>query len=174
MPDGPSVPVEPVRKAAESPAAATSAASGGDDVWGRLIEHYKGRLAVNQRVFLNMSTGTMDGDCLKVWCNNDFVKSSLDNPTVHGVLTEVTSADLGHPVRLEFVVGKAPKSGKSAPTQPVRRTVPTPPPTPKAAPAPQEIPPWEEPPLPDEPPIADDGLESLAKMSNELENFMIR
>ena len=95
---------------ADTPSAA--AAAGGDTaVWDRLIEHYKGRLSVKDRVFLNMAGGVLEGDCLTVLCQNDFVKTSLDHPAVLSVLREVTAGELGHPIRVQLEVGSVPKSG---------------------------------------------------------------
>lgn len=163
--EAPPVPEEAAIPAKPVPQQTAPAADHDGDIWNRLMDHYKGRLAVNQRVFLNMASGVLEGDCLKIRCSNDFVKSSLDVPAVRSVLTEVTSAELGHPIRLEFTVGKG-AAERTAPSRPQ--------PVPEAPAQVQEAPPWEEPPLPEEPPIPDDGLEGLAKMSNELENFTIR
>lgn len=86
----------PVRK----PVAAKSAAVVGDTgKWDAMKEHCKGRLAVNHRVFLNMVQGAVDGDCLTLYCQNEFVRDSLNNNTVLHVLQEVASATEGqsHP-----------------------------------------------------------------------------
>ena len=75
-------------------------------VWDRLINQYKGRLAVNHRVFLNMAKGVLGDGVLTVFCNNDFVRDSLNNNDVLTVLREVTSADAGRDIRVELTVGK--------------------------------------------------------------------
>ena len=100
---------------------------------------------MNHRVFLNMASGTVEGDCLTVHCRNDFVRDSLNNRTVLAVLEEVTSAAVGSPVRVMLTVGgetpSAPRPTRSAP-KPSR-------PTPEQTPTPEE----ERPPLPEEPPL---------------------
>ena len=86
------VPEEFQASPVSQPPVSQSPVSGGDGaVWGRLLDQYKGRLPVNHRVFLNMASGVLEGDCLAVYCNTDFAKTSLDNTTVLTVLREVTS-----------------------------------------------------------------------------------
>ena len=158
----------PVQSAADTPSAA--AAAGGDTaVWDRLIDHYKGRLSVKDRVFLNMAAGVVEGDCLTVLCQNDFVKASLDHPAVLSVLREVTAGELGHPVRVRLEVGSVPKSGAKPATKPVSAA--KVPPSRKAAvssaPAPSaETPPWEE--------AKTDALDELAAKGQQLEHFKIK
>ena len=100
---------------------------------------------MNHRVFLNMASGTVEGDCLTVHCRNDFVRDSLNNRTVLEVLEEVTSAAVGSPIRVMLTVGgetpSAPRSTRSAPKPPR--------PAPEQTPTPEE----ERPPLPEEPPL---------------------
>ena len=152
---------------------ATAAATGNSAIWTQLLDQYKGRLPVNHRVFLNMATGVLDGDCLTVYCNNDFVHTSLDNTTVLTVLREVTSAATSQSVRVELKTGAAPK-GKSAPARTAPAT-PTPPPAPKAepqpapAPTPVETPPWEEP-----APTSRDRLDELVSPAQQLDGFKIK
>ena len=160
----------PVQSAADTPSAA--AAAGGDTaVWDRLIEHYKGRLSVKDRVFLNMASGVLEGDCLTVLCQNDFVKTSLDHPAVLSVLREVTAGELGHPVRVRLEVGSVPKSGAKTAAKPVSAAK-------KAAPAPQETPaPSVSAPAADTPPWEDtkaDALDELAAKGQQLEHFKIK
>ena len=155
------------------PSVSQSSASGGDGaVWGRLLDQYKGRLPVNHRVFLNMATGTLEGDCLTVWCNNDFVRTSLDNPTVTGVLQEVTAAHLGGPVRVVLKTGNAPaQTGGGAKASPVRKTPPPQQPVqsaPAAEQAPEQRPPWEEPAQPA------DRLDELVRQGEKLSGFEIK
>jgi len=142
----------PIRPAAK-PAAPAAEASGDSAVWTRLMDQYKGRLSVNFRAFLGMATGVLEGSTLTVQCPNDFVRTSLDNATVIGVLQEVTSADTGLDIRAVFSVGsapakKAPSSGASAPG--------------KTAPAPQ--------PKAD---AAGDALENLMNKGKGLAHFKI-
>ena len=160
----------PVQSAADTPPAA--AAAGGDTaVWDRLIEHYKGRLSVKDRVFLNMAGGVLEGDCLTVLCQNDFVKASLDHPAVLSVLREVTAGELGHPVRVRLEVGSVPKSGAKTAAKPVSAAK-------KAAPVPQETPaPSVSAPAADTPPWEDtkaDALDELAAKGQQLEHFKIK
>ena len=160
----------PVQSAADTPSAA--AAAGGDTaVWDRLIDHYKGRLSVKDRVFLNMASGVVEGDCLTVLCQNDFVKDSLDHPAVLSVLREVTAGELGHPVRVRLEVGSVPKSGAKTAAKPVSAAK-------KAAPVPQETPaPSVSAPAADTPPWEDtkaDALDELAAKGQQLEHFKIK
>ena len=133
----------PHRSAPAAPA--PSAPVGDSRLWTQLLDQFKGRLPVNHRVFLNMASGTVEGDCLTVHCRNDFVRDSLNNRTVLAVLEEVTSAAVGSPVRVMLTVGgetpSAPRSTRSAPKPPR--------PAPEQTPTPEE----ERPPLPEEPPL---------------------
>ena len=156
----------PVQSAADTPPAAVAA--GGDTaVWDRLIEHYKGRLSVKDRVFLNMAGGVLEGDCLTVLCQNDFVKTSLDHPAVLSVLREVTAGELGHPVRVRLEVGSVPKSG-AKPAAAGKQSASAPQETPiPPAPAPSsETPPWES--------AKADALDELAAKGQQLEHFKIK
>lgn len=156
----------PVKKAATAPAAST-AANGGSEVWNRLIDQYKGRLSVNLRVFLNMAGGVLEGDHLKVICQNDFVKASLDKAEVISVLKEVTSREVGQEIRVSFTVGNVPKAEKKA-----ARPAPPPPPV-QAAPVVEQTAPTEAPPWDDVPPPAD-ALEELMQKGKTLDNFKIK
>ena len=151
-------------KAAAAPAPSTT--GGSSEVWSRLIEQYKGRLSVNLRVFLNMAGGVLEGDHLKVICQNDFVKTSLDREEVVAVLKEVTSREVGQDIRVSFTVGDVPKGEKKA-------SRPAPPPPVQAAPVVQEIAPTEAPPWDDAPPSAD-ALEELMQKGKTLETFKIK
>ena len=145
LPEAPPVFAEPPKPA---PKTAKPTASGDSGIWAKLLEQYKGHLAVNQRVFLNMASGTLDGDCLRICCSNDFVRSSLDNPAILGVLKEVTEQDVGHPVRVELVVGDAPK-------------------TPAAVKSPAAV-------KPETPPPAHDAFADLMSKGKTLQNFTIK
>ena len=147
------IPEEPQRSSAPKPAPkaprrsapaapAPSAPAGDSRLWTQLLDQFKGRLPVNHRVFLNMASGTVEGDCLTVHCRNDFVRDSLNNRTVLAVLEEVTSAAVGSPVRVMLAVGgETPSAPRPAPKPP--RPAPDQPPTPEE----------ERPPLPEEPPL---------------------
>ena len=178
----------PVRKTvpAAGHVAQTMETSAGDtEVWTRLIDHYKGRLSVKDRVFLNMASGVVADGCLTVLCQNDFVKASLDSEAVLSVLREVTSQELGTPIRVQLSVGTAPKAAARPAARP--SPVPTPPPAPKPEPKPQptakpepeappvppqEIPPWEEPPAAAATP-GGDALDELTEKGKQLEHFKI-
>ena len=142
-------------------------AGGNSAIWTQLLDQYKGRLPVNHRVFLNMATGVLDGDCLSVYCNTDFAKTSLDNTTVLTVLREVTSAAVGQSVRVELKVGAAPKASAT----PVRPAAPAPQPKPQTIPAPPaaQTPPWEEPVA-----ASRDKLDELMSPAQKLDNFKIK
>lgn len=159
----------PVRK----PVAAKSTAVVGDTgKWDAMKEHCKGRLAVNHRVFLNMVQGAVDGDCLTLYCQNEFVRDSLNNNTVLHVLQEVASATEGQTTRVALTVGGAPTGKKPAKPRPKPEKV-----TEKApekptekAPEPEQTPPWEEPPAEKVP----DKLDEVAAQGRQLENFKIK
>jgi DNA polymerase-3 subunit gamma/tau len=109
------VPKEPAPQApvtapkAAAPVAEEKPAADGSGVgWGSLLDQYKGRLRVDKRVFLNMAAGVIDGDVLTVYCQNDFVKTSLNENSVMEVLRDVTSQSVGQPVRVILTVGAPP------------------------------------------------------------------
>lgn len=168
-----------VNRSTPKPAAAKAAAVVGDTgKWDAMKEHCKGRLAVNHRVFLNMVQGAVDGDCLTLYCQNEFVRDSLNNNTVLHVLQEVASAAEGQTVRVVLTVGGAPAPAgkKSAPWKPRPEPKPAPPKAPEpqppveaAAPG-DQIPPWEEP-LAEKAP---DKLDEVAAQGQQLENFKIK
>ena len=200
-PSGPKpAPKAPRRSAPADPA--PSAPVGDSRLWTQLLDQFKGRLPVNHRVFLNMASGTVEGDCLTVHCRNDFVRDSLNNRTVLAVLEEVTSAAVGSPIRVMLTVGgetpSAPRSTRSAPkpSRPAPEPAPAPekerPPLPEEPPLPAELsrPPEpkaeeERPPLPEVPPVQEenippweggskDRLEELIGPGSQLEHFKIK
>lgn len=159
----------PVRK----PVAAKSTAVVGDTgKWDAMKEHCKGRLAVNHRVFLNMVQGAVDGDCLTLYCQNEFVRDSLNNNTVLHVLQEVASAAEGQTIRVALTVGGAPAGKKTAKPRPKpeKVTEKAPEKPPEKAPEPEQTPPWEEPPAEKVP----DKLDEVAAQGRQLENFKIK
>lgn len=169
----------PANRPAPEPAAARAAAVVGDTgKWDAMKEHCKGRLAVNHRVFLNMVQGAVDGDCLTLYCQNEFVRDSLNNNTVLHVLQEVASAAEGQTVRVVLTVGGAPAPAgkKSAPRKPRPEPKPAPPKAPEPQPPAEtaapgdQIPPWEEPPTEKAP----DKLDEVAAQGQQLENFKIK
>ena len=153
-----------------APAAPAAPAASDSGVWSRLIDQYKGRLSVNLRVFLNMAGGVLEGDVLKVICENDFVKTSLDKTEVTTVLKEVTSRELGREISVLFAIGTVPKGEKKA-SRTVSAPTPAPAPQPKteAATAPAETPPWEESAAP-----PTDALDELMAKGKTLDTFKIK
>ena len=173
IPDEEPPAARPAIKPARKPPAAKSVAVVGDTgKWDAMKEHCKGRLAVNHRVFLNMVQGAVDGDCLTLYCQNEFVRDSLNNNTVLHVLQEVASAAEGRTIRVALTVGGAPAGKKPAKPRPRPEKV-----TEKApekptekAPEPEQTPPWEEPPAEKAP----DKLDEVAAQGRQLENFKIK
>ena len=177
IPDEPPVrPAPPRREPAPQPAAApapqsTTSSGSNSAIWLQLLDHYKGRLQMNHRVFLNMATGVLNGDCLTVYCNNDFVRTSLDNTSVLAVLREVTSSAVGQSIRVELKTGTAPASTSAPVRTPPAAPAPKPAPVPKAepTPAPAQTPPWEEP-----APAPRDPLDALVNPAQQLDGFKIK
>ena len=180
LPEQPARPVRRPAAARPAPQQSASAVSGDTGVWAALLDQYKGRLPVQHRVFLNMAQGSLRGDCLTVYCKNEFVRDSLNHNTVLAVLREVTSAAQGTPIRVELAVGDVaakPAAGARR-AAPARKTAPAPAAKPaapvqeQAAPAqqaPSEPPPWEEP-----APQTADRLSELARSGAQLDNFKIK
>ena len=176
IPDEPAKPAKAAPAAPVRPAPAPSAAQaepqpnsvGSSDLWQQLQDQYKGRLPIPSRVFLNMAGGTLSGDCLTVWCRDDFVRDSLNNNTVLDVLREVTSSAAGQSIRVELKTGKAPQTGGTAPRNtPPKATAPAPAPAVSAPAAPTQTPPWEEPSAPA------DRLDELLSPAQKLDHFKI-
>ncbi len=180
LPEQPARPVRRPAAARPAPQQSASAVSGDTGVWAALLDQYKGRLPVQHRVFLNMAQGSLEGDCLTVYCKNEFVRDSLNHNTVLAVLREVTSAAQGTPIRVELAVGDVagPPAAGARRAAPARKTAPAPAAKPaapvqgQAAPeqqAPSEPPPWEEP-----APRTADRLSELARSGAQLDNFKIK
>ncbi len=152
------VPDEPVRqpkRPASPKTAAPSSVSADTGVWDQLLNQYKGRLPVNHRVFLNMAKGVLGNGVLTVYCNNDFVRDSLNNDTVLTVLREVTSAAVGQDVRVDLTVGKpAPVITPAVKASPAETPAPSP-----AAPA---------------EPASGDRLDELVRSGSLLDHFKIK
>ncbi len=100
----PEAPVFAVRPAKP---AAVAKAGGDSEVWRELLEHYKNRISPMCRAFLNMASGSLEGDLLTVSCDTELTKEKLSDEAVATVLREVTSAHTGRQIRLQFQVGKA-------------------------------------------------------------------
>lgn len=169
IPDEEPPAARPAAKPARKPVAAKPTAVVGDTgKWDAMKEHCKGRLAVNHRVFLNMVQGAVDGDCLTLYCQNEFVRDSLNNNTVLHVLQEVASAAEGQTIRVALTVGGAPAGKKTAKPRPKPEKVTEK--APEKAPEPEQTPPWEEPPAEKAP----DKLDEVAAQGRQLENFKIK
>ena len=154
------------RHTAPAPTPTPPAPSGDTGLWARLLDQYKGRLQMNHRVFLNMASGVLEGDCLAVYCKDDFVKTSLNNSAVLAVLQEVTASAAGRSIRVELRVGAAPQTS-AAP----RRAATPPPASSPALAAPQHpTPPWEEPSVSK----SKDRLDELANTAQKLDHFKIK
>ena len=159
---------QPTRRDAAAQPAAVESAGGDTSVWLRLIDQYKGRLSVKDRVFLNMASGVVADGCLTVLCQNDFVKASLDSEAVLSVLRDVTARELGTPIRVQLAVGTAPKAAARPAAQPQKaeaKTIPASPAAQTAAPA--ATPPWEE-------TKKEDALDELTAKGQQLEHFKIK
>ncbi len=158
---------QPPRRAAAAQPSTAESADGDTSVWLRLIDQYKGRLSVKDRVFLNMASGVVADGCLTVLCQNDFVKASLDSEAVLSVLRDVTARELGTPIRVQLAVGEAPKAAAKPAAQP-RRAEPRSAPAEPVQPAPPaETPPWET-------PKKADALDELTAKGQQLEHFKIK
>ena len=180
LPEQSARPVRRPAAARPAPQQSASAVSGDTGVWAALLDQYKGRLPVQHRVFLNMAQGSLRGDCLTVYCKNEFVRDSLNHNTVLAVLREVTSAAQGTPIRVELAVGDVaakPAAGARR-AAPARKTAPAPAAKPAALvqeqaalaqQAPSEPPPWEE-----SAPQTADRLSELARSGAQLDNFKIK
>ena len=169
IPDEEPSAARPAARPTRKPTAAKSTAVVGDTgKWDAMKEHCKGRLAVNHRVFLNMVQGAVDGDCLTLYCQNEFVRDSLNNNTVLHVLQEVASAAEGRTIRVALTVGGATAGKKPAKSRPKPEKVTEK--APEKAPEPEQTPPWEEPPAEKAP----DKLDEVAAQGRQLENFKIK
>ena len=67
---------------------------------------------------LNMARGVLEGDCLTVVCRDDFTMHQLDCDAVAAVLRDVTSNEVGHPIRVQFRVGQLPPHRPNVPRRP--------------------------------------------------------
>lgn len=95
-------PADPVRPSAP--------ASGGDDVWSKLIERYKDQVMPMYQFMLDDARGTMEGDMLVVRCGDDLTLETLDCPAVTEVLKSVTGDYLGRSIGVRYTL-----SGKNDP-----------------------------------------------------------
>jgi len=62
------------------------------------------------RAFLDMCTGSLEGDMVTVYAPDDITLGRLDNDRVRSALGEEASKAAGVPVRLTFRVGEPPKA----------------------------------------------------------------
>lgn len=112
------IPPEPAKRTAEpvreAPKAAQGAAVSAPPVngnwWRALAESCKGQLPPMYRAFLDMCSGTLEGDQLTVYAPDEITKGRLDNDRVKGALSEEAAKAAGTAVRLLFRIGEAPKA----------------------------------------------------------------
>ena len=110
------IPEEPVRREASaapvdrSAQKAPAAPAVNGNWWRALAESCKGQLPPMYRAFLDMCTGTLEGDQLTVYAPDDITLGRLDNDRVKNVLSEAAAQAAGTPVRLLFRVGEPPKA----------------------------------------------------------------
>ena len=103
-----------------------------DDQWPELLEHFKAKLPMAKRAFLNMAGGRLEGDQLLIECDNDLVKNTLSKQDVLDVFNTVSAQVLGREVAVQVItkgdgmpsvprrssaVNAAPAAQKSAPRQ---------------------------------------------------------
>ena len=106
-----SVPAAPAGAAAHTaPAQQPAPAAAGGNWWRALAEGCKGRLPPMYRAFLDMCTGSLEGDTVTVYAPDDITLGRLDNDRVRSALGEEASKAAGIPVRLTFQVGEPPKA----------------------------------------------------------------
>lgn len=89
---------------AAPPAAGGAPSSGGDDVWGRLIERYKDQVMPMYQFMLDDARGTLEGDMLVVRCGDELTLETLNCEAVTEVLRSVTGDYLGRPVGVRYTL----------------------------------------------------------------------
>ena len=88
-----------------------------DDRWPELLEQFKARLPMAKRAFLNMAGGRLEGDQLRIECDNELVKNMLTKDDVLAVFRSTAEEYLGRPVAVQVVVvqpAAAPTRGSPA------------------------------------------------------------
>ena len=115
VPEEAAPPAPTVEEASAPPAAAETSASpaapvSGGSWWRDLAENCKGRLPPMYRAFLDMCTGTLEGDLLTVYAPDDITLGRLENDRVKNALCEEAQKAAGTAVRLTFRVGEPPKN----------------------------------------------------------------
>ena len=101
-------PVREVPKAVQGAAVSVPPVNG--NWWRALAESCKGQLPPMYRAFLDMCSGTLEGDQLTVYAPDEITKGRLDNDRVKGALSEEAAKAAGTAVRLLFRIGEAPKA----------------------------------------------------------------
>ncbi|MBQ9392484.1 MAG: DNA polymerase III subunit gamma/tau [Oscillospiraceae bacterium] len=153
-------PAPPEERKDPEPPPQPAAESAGSDLWAQLLDHYKGRLPINHRVFLNMAKGVLDGDTMTVYCQSEFVRASLNNNDVLAVLREVTASAAGRSVRIELVTGEPGKARSAAARPPEKADPPAKEDSPAPAPAPAQE--------------SGDRMDELVRSGSRLEHFKIK
>lgn len=105
-----SVSAVPAGAAAHAVSQQPAPAAAGGNWWRALAEGCKGRLPPMYRAFLDMCTGSLEGDMVTVYAPDDITLGRLDNDRVRSALGEEASKAAGVPVRLTFRVGEPPKA----------------------------------------------------------------
>lgn len=99
-----SIPAAPqTRSVAAAPAV-------GGNWWRALCESCKGQMPPMYRAFLDLCTGTLEGDQVTVYVPDDITLNRLDNDRVRGTLSAEAEKASGLPVRIMFHVGEPPKT----------------------------------------------------------------
>ena len=121
--------VEPVKEtpepkpAAEKPQPApepkprTAAAPAGN-FWPGLVKGLKDKVPKGEYSFLSnavMVQGTLEGELLVLWTQNDFVKAMIDKPGVVALVNQAAQGLAGGPYRTVVRVGAPPKAEEKAP-----------------------------------------------------------
>ncbi len=151
-------PTQHVEVTAAAPSVAVAAPASLSGFWPDMVHALHGKVPAGEYSFLSngkMVQGAIDGPILKLWAQNDFVRSMINKPGIVAAVAEQAKLLPGGPYRVTVVVG-------AAPAAPVPRT-----PASTAASAPAAAPPA--------PAIAevaaeameDDPLDSLLAMGDE-------
>ena len=152
-------PTQHVEVPAAAPSVAVAAPASLNGFWPDMVHALHGKVPAGEYSFLSngkMVQGAIDGPILKLWAQNDFVRSMINKPGIVAAVAEQAKLLPGGPYRVTVVVGAAPAAA------PVPRT-----PASTAASAPAAAPPA--------PAIAevaaeameDDPLDSLLAMGDE-------
>ena len=169
QPDPPPMPApQPAPQAVETPAPKAAPANL-HGFWPDLVHALHGKVPAGEYSFLSnakMVQGAIDGPLLKLWTQNDFVRSMINKPGIVAAVAEQAKLLPGGPYRVTVVVGVPPApqaAGHTPPPAPQAQAYVTPP-----APAAQQAAPQLAPEAPSVPEaVEDDPLDSLLAMGDE-------